>query len=143
MKELVADLVAYLKTKDNLTDFLSRLDTALLDLSLSDLSQLNLYFTHQEIALLATTISDVNQLKELRARLSRIAVFTVKLAFKPSAFFESQVNNFIIKAVKDLCVIQIVFDRSILGGAIIDFQGKYRDYSLRAAIEEWRRKRAL
>ena len=141
MKELVSELVPYLKTKDAMSYFINRIDTAVLELSSSDVSHLDNYFTIKEMSTLVKYITSFDDLKALREELMQIPVITVKIAFRASAYFESVLTDSILRFVKEACVVQILFDRHLLGGAVVDFKGKYRDFSMAGAINEWRRRR--
>jgi len=141
MKELLQELVPYLKTKDAMSYFVNRIDTAILELSSSDVTHLDNYFTLKEMGTLTKYIISFDDLKKLREELMQIPVITIKIAFRPSAYFESMLTDSILRAVKEFCVVQIVFDHHLLGGAVVDFKGRYRDYSVSGAINEWRRRK--
>jgi hypothetical protein len=143
MNQLVGELIFYLKTKEALTYFLHRIDSALMDLSTApELSRLNAYFTMKEMAMISSTVKNITDFQGLKEELSRAEVFTIKLAFRPSAFFENILIDTVIKSTPQACVVQILTDRHIMGGAVVDFKGKYRDYSLKSAVEEWKAKHA-
>lgn len=143
MKDLVIALIAYLKTKDALAAFLNKLDNAILALAVSDLSHLDTFFTEKEVAMILSVVKNVTELRDLREQLTRTEVITVKLSFKPAALFEKNITDYISKSIKEPCVTQIVYDRSLIAGATVDYKGKYRDYSLKSKLEDWHRRKDL
>lgn len=138
MNEIVSQLVDYLKTRDSLANFLSRIDALLLESSGVEFNNLAQYFSQKEITMMLTSISTVDDLRSLREKISRTEVFNIRIAFVPSALFENTISDKIVKLTKEPCVTHFSIDRRLLGGAIIDYQGKYRDMSLKSAIDQWR-----
>ena len=77
---------------------------------------------------------DIDRLKKGRQELDKLKqaalampVVRLTLAFEPN-------KDWIVKAVGRAVILDIRVDKSILGGAIIENQGKYGDYSLRKII---------
>lgn len=141
--DVLQELVAFLRTKDALADLNKRIDHALLELSAGDVAQLPQYLSSQEYTILQKGISKLEDLHAIRARLAQVEVFTVQLGFRPNAFFEYTLQQMILKAVKEPCVVNIVTVKQILGGATVDYKGTYRDYSLKSAIGAWRERKQL
>lgn len=138
MNEIILELVEYLRTKNALAEFNKRVDHAMLELQTGDMSTLSNYFSTQEVVLLQKAVRTVDDLQAIRAKLSQVEVFTVQLGFRPTAFFEYNLQQMISKQVKEPCVINIVTVNNLLGGAVVDYKGVYRDYSLKSAITVWR-----
>lgn len=142
MNDIVNQLVDYLKTKDGLANFISRIDALLLETTGVEFNNLARYFSQKEISLMLTSINSIDDLRSLREKLTRVEVFNIRLSFIPSALFEGAISDKIVKLTKDPCVTHFTIDRRILGGAIIDYQGRYRDFSLKNAIDDWRKGKA-
>ena len=75
-----------------------------------------------------------DELDKLRQAALDLPVVRLTLALTPPGNWILEIRNWVIKAVGEVVVLDIRVDKSILGGAIIENQGKYGDYSLRKII---------
>lgn len=75
-------------------------------------------------------------LKELKERLENLKTLGLTLAFEPTEASLDKFSSFIKKNLGEDVVLDISLDKSILGGAIIVWKGRWRDFSLRRLFEE-------
>lgn len=144
------DLITSLKTTQEAADFVSEIDTLALtffksekvsmEKALSSISTGSAEKIMQAFSKNNLNINDkdtvagfFNTLKELMKKLKTIKFV---LAFDPSRKTIEKLHNF----VKDTLGIGYIFDIEIspevLGGAIVIFNGKYNDFSLKKKIED-------
>jgi hypothetical protein len=74
--------------------------------------------------------------ENLKNSLKKIKIIKIKIAFKPSEFFLTRLSNWIKKNIDEKAVLDIEYDDKIIGGAIIEYQGKRVDFSLASKINE-------
>lgn len=72
----------------------------------------------------------------VRGVLDRMRPFKIDLAFEPSEEMAEKLVNFIRTETGEDVLLEINQDRTILGGVRLSFNGRYRDLSLAAALEQ-------
>lgn len=86
------------------------------------------------------SLHDKQQLQEfieaLLAKLVDLELLTLRLAFRPRHEFVNQLVDWLKQNGPGFCRVQIVFDENIIGGLVMEYQGKIYDESLRKALEE-------
>ena len=144
------DIITSLKTTGEVESFVGEIDTLMLKFfeseevspekmldSISEGSSLkirqvfaknNLNFNNRE-----TVSKFFKTLKELIKKLKAIKIV---LAFDPSAKTIENIHNFITDSLGIGYILEIEVFREILAGAIVIFNGKYIDFSLRKRIED-------
>lgn len=80
-----------------------------------------------------------DELDKLRQAALDLPVVRLTLALEPAGNWILEIRNWVVKAVGKAVVLDMAVDKSILGGAIVENQGKYGDYSLRKKINEYAR----
>ena len=75
-------------------------------------------------------------LNELKDKLQKFRILKLSLAFTPSEASIDNLFNWVLKNLGEGCILDIEEDKTILGGTIIEFGGKYRDFSLKKKLEE-------
>ncbi|CAN5323415.1 hypothetical protein BH10PAT1_BH10PAT1_1840 [soil metagenome] len=75
-------------------------------------------------------------LKEIRLEMNQIKFAEIILAKDPSNEFISKISDWLTKLQNRRIAINIKIDQSIIGGAIISFEGKYFDGSLKNKLEK-------
>jgi len=73
---------------------------------------------------------------KLKERLESLPVFSLTIAFEPTEEFRGKLANWIKENVEKKAVLDLKIDKEILGGAIISWQGKYRNYSLSEKLKK-------
>lgn len=80
-----------------------------------------------------TVKNDLSQLKKI---LKSFKVIKLSIAFYPSREIIEKVSKWIKSNLGAEYLLDIEVNKSIIGGAIIVFNGKYRDMTLRKTLEE-------
>ncbi|OGH22093.1 MAG: hypothetical protein A3F31_00105 [Candidatus Levybacteria bacterium RIFCSPHIGHO2_12_FULL_38_12] len=75
-------------------------------------------------------------LVDIQKYLLSLPVVKLTLAFSPSQEFVEKIVSYIRENMNSSAVIELAKDSSILGGAIISASGKYKDISLKKALEK-------
>jgi F0F1-type ATP synthase delta subunit len=144
------DLITSLRTTQEVADFISEIDNLMLAFYKSDKPSLKKALdsvsTDSAKKIMQTfsknnlDINDrdtvINFFETLKTLTKKFKVIKLVLAFNPTLKTISNIHNF----VKDTLGIGYVFDievsEEILGGAIVIFDGKYNDFSLKKKIED-------
>lgn len=74
-------------------------------------------------------------LEGLEKSLNKIEEIKLGLAFEPSESSLERIHDKIIKLVGKSILIDLTVNRAIVGGAVIIFRGKYRDFSMKKLFE--------
>lgn len=85
-------------------------------------------------------ITDKSTIKDflvtLREKIHNLKPFKICLAFEPPQAIINTIFSWILRNLGFGYVLDVEENKGIIGGAIISFGGKYKDYSLRKTIEE-------
>jgi len=81
-----------------------------------------------------STVSLEQFLDDLQKTIENLPVLTLTLAFEPTGETAIKITNWTSNNLGDKVIIDFDFDKRIVGGAIISYQGQYRDFSLKKAI---------
>lgn len=76
----------------------------------------------------------INQLED---QLKALPICTLTLSYLPTVNQAKDIIHWIRAERKDAMVLKFVRDQSLLGGATIEWQGKYADYSLRRRLDHY------
>lgn len=71
---------------------------------------------------------------ELRKQIAEIPILSITLAHQPTLDMVKQINDWVIANVKGFAATDFVVDKSLIGGAIIDYKGKTRDHTINKLI---------
>lgn len=135
--------LALIKTKDDLNTFRAEID--LLKDSLFE-KQKNLDYTlansvrssvSQAIKtdLSSASLSPENYFNGLLAELDQLKILQLTLAFEPPPKSITRLSDWVAANLGPGLILDLQFDPTILGGALIAYQGKYHDYSLKSALD--------
>ena len=141
-----SDIFKYIKTVDEARQLANDIDAFLSSLFETQNQSL-------EKTLSSVGINTAKQLKEimlnlkgkdkinnfligLKVNLQKFKVLKLSLAFESSENSIDNIFSWVLKNLGDGIILDIKTDKSLLGGAIIEFNGKYKDYSLKKALEE-------
>jgi len=75
-------------------------------------------------------------LLKLKENLSKTTYLNLVLAIEPSNDFLDRISFFVKKSISPDVVLDINYDPGILGGAVMIYQGNYRDFSFRKSFQE-------
>jgi len=155
---IYSDILKSIKTTDDQEQLLSEIDILLdalfqtrlgFEKSLESISLETtkvLKETFLKINLDVTNIDEVvNFLNELKNKIKSLKTLKLYLAFFPSEDSIDKLFNWIINNLGNRIILSIQEEKTILGGAIIEFDGNYLDYSLKKRLEDlfFKRKEAI
>ncbi len=104
------------------------------DFNLESYSQKNFTFIQLECLenyLKDTTKKDIySKLMELRDELITLPVVNMTIAFEPTSNFLDRIIGIIRKKVTPQAIMHLSISRQIIGGFLLDFQGRFYDASL-------------
>ncbi len=83
---------------------------------------------------LSTNINDF--LKTLPEIVAKIPIITITIAFEPSQETLQSISQWFLINLKTQYILDLQIDRKIIGGAVINFNGKYKDYSIKPLFNE-------
>lgn len=75
-------------------------------------------------------------LSELKELLNKFRIIKLTVAFEPSSKTIEEIANFVSSKIGVGFILDIDTDETILGGAIVVYNGQYKNLSLRKSIEE-------
>ena len=84
----------------------------------------------------ATKKSPAEELTKLNQYLKDLEELKLTLSFRPKADSLEKIVSWVKQNVGKEIVLEIDTDESILGGVILSYKGKYKDYSLKKMFEE-------
>lgn len=144
------DLITSLKTTREVDDFSLEIDT--LTSSLFNISKMSfdkaLNSINQTLAkkiteiLLKNNLDTANKekvrdfLATLKDLIKKFKVIKLTLAFDPSRKTVENIHEFVSQNLGTGYILDIEVDESILAGAAIMFNGKYKDFTLKKSLEE-------
>jgi len=144
------DLITSLKTTQDVASFVSEIDTlvyaffkseksstenALSSISADSARKIMQVFSKNNLNIndKDTVVNFFNTLKEL---LKRLKVIKLVLAFDPTRKTIENIHNFVKDTVGAGYILDIEVSGEVLGGAIVIFNGKYNDFTLKKRVEE-------
>lgn len=84
--------------------------------------------------------SDKNKIEDflrgLKKTLGELAVLHLTLAIEPAEGTVASLFAWVRKHMEEKIILDVTYDRTILGGAIIAWKGKYVDYSVQKKLDE-------
>ncbi len=72
---------------------------------------------------------------KLREELQQIQRLTITISFQPTLDLIKEINRWIIVNLKQVVVLDFVTDHTLIGGAKIEFNGLFKDYSVQKRME--------
>lgn len=147
---IYSDILSNIKTTDQARELLSEIDILLDALFKTDTNAFEKALN--SISILASqtlreafqkdniSFEDKTMIKEcligLKEEMQKLKTLKLSLAFEVS---EGSIDNlfaWVVKNIGEGCILDIKEDKKILGGTIIEFEGKYKDLSLKKTLEE-------
>lgn len=77
-----------------------------------------------------------NLLSDIKKEIQKLKVLKLCLAFDPTAEIIEDIFDWVLKNIGNGIILDIEKDESIIGGAIIVFEGRYKDLTIRKRFEE-------
>lgn len=135
------DLLLFYKEVDQLVDSIFKTDT---DFSKSSSSILGKDKKQNvEEYLRANNIDFKNPvaIKETLLKIKKLGeafpVVSLTLAFEPTEKILKDISFWFIKRLNTKVILDIDYERAFIGGALISYGGRYKDYSLREKIDKY------
>lgn len=75
-------------------------------------------------------------LRELLVKLDKISVVSLILSFEPSKAAVERFHSFIEEATRKPVILDIGYDPGIIGGVILIYEGKFKDFSFKKIFEK-------
>jgi len=79
----------------------------------------------------ASGISKEEYLKNLQVELKKLKVLQITISFEPTEGNIERIHNWILNNAGRNLILEVNRNPNIVGGAIVVYEGEYRDYSLR------------
>ena len=73
---------------------------------------------------------------ELEAQISKLPILTIYLTFEPDEATTYQIGSFARKTFRNTLLLDIKLDPALLAGCALVWNGVYKDFSLRAKLQE-------
>lgn len=112
-KNDLANEIQKIKTKEELTLFLEDIINRLDEKNLSE-----------------------KEIFKIEKNLLSLPVLRLEIAFKPTDEFIKKLSDWVEKEAQQKVILDIVVNPKVVAGALIEYQGIFRDYSLSKRIEE-------
>lgn len=148
---ILNDILGDIKTVDRLDNFLAEIENVLLDLFKVKNKSIDQILDKTAGKSTADTLrklieknkidsSDYNSLDKLlngiKQDLKKIRILKMSLAIDPTSETIDRLFDWVKENMGEGIILDIDKDESILGGAIISFNGRYKDFSLKRKLEE-------
>jgi len=145
------DILEYIKTIDQLEDFSLEIDTVLSGLFKTGNKNIDEVLGKTVGESTADTLRKIIKknkidsldyssldklLNNLKEELKKIKVLKISLAIDPSKEQIEHIFNWVKENLGEGIILDIDKDESMLGGAVISFNGQYKDFSLKRALEK-------
>jgi len=146
----ITDLISTLATKSDLRHFLSELEKG--SRGLFSTSQDTEKFLSEEFSArvasaisgyaaskkidLSDPISATSFFKELRGELENVPVVNLHVAFEPTRKQLEGFSRWFSESLSRHVVFDVIYDPSVIGGAVIEYEGRRGDFSLKNKIGE-------
>lgn len=144
------DLITSLKTTQEVASFVSEIDSLMLaffksekvpmEKALNSISEESAKKIQQAFLKNNLDINDKDLVRDffgtLKNLVKKFKVIKLVLAFDPTRKTIENIHNFIKKAVGIGYILDIEASPDLLGGAIVIFNGKYSDFTLKKMIED-------
>ena len=134
------DLITSLRTTQEVAGFASEIDTFMLENTLDSISEdsakkIMRTFSKNNLDINNKNIV-VSFFKTLKELLKKLKVIKLVLPFHPTRKTIENIHNFVKNIVGIGYILDIEISEDVLGGAVIIFNGKYYDFTLKKSIED-------
>lgn len=149
-KNYPADILALLHTKAETDHFIQQIDSlseSLFSKKTDVKGKMNELFSSEMVVTIEHTcrtigldITNIIALQHFLSQLKDVIKKTpnvcVTLAFKPNQKITQRIYDWLCFRLKQRVIIDVKVEKHLIGGAIIEFQGKHYEYSLHIALSE-------
>jgi len=134
------DLITSLKTVQEVASFASEIDTLMLGKTLDSISSNSAQKIKEVFSKNNLDINDRDTvagfLETLKGLLKKFKVIKLVLAFDPTRKTIENIHNFVKETLGIGYILDIEISQDLLGGAVVIFNGKYYDFTLKKSIED-------
>ena len=134
------DLITSLRTTQDVDDFTSEIDTFMQERTLDSISTISAKKIKEAFSKNNLDINDGDTVAEffatLKELLKKFKVIRLVLAFIPSYKMIEKIHNFVKENIGVGYILDIEILDEVLGGAIVIFNGKYADFTLKKSVED-------
>lgn len=144
-----AQILTLVRTKDEANEFQKQLDN-LLNVLFSDApfeTILREYIPYEKQEKLLTILSNEhvntkqpntiqNCLQEIKKNIAQLPVLTLTIAFSPKQQLLEMLATWFLVHTKKPVLLDIVVNKNLIGGAIIEYKGIFKDYSLKKILQD-------
>ena len=78
----------------------------------------------------------LKELEETKEELLKLPVLKIQLAFSPTPSFIKEISDWLKRNLKKKVLLDVEVNPVIVGGAILEYRGRYLDLSLKKEIEK-------
>ncbi len=71
----------------------------------------------------------------IKSEIEHLTVINMSVAFEPNEKTINMISLWFLNNINKAVLLDIVYDSKLIGGTIITYNGKYKDYSLRKKLE--------
>lgn len=97
---------------------------------------LRVVFTDEKISF-KNTLEIKNLLEQVQKTLAHLPILRVTIAISPSENTNEKIRSFFQEKREKKFVLDVTCDPTIIGGAIISYDGKFKDYSIKKNLENY------
>jgi F0F1-type ATP synthase delta subunit len=148
-KFLYKDLIALLSTDEEVFQLVDQLEAAEKDLYKNDAtvesvlsSRVSSRFFSSLQEIFRQFGGDVSKKESMSkvfsaiiSEIQHLPVIHLTLAFDPTPLLLHDISQWLRQNVAADCILDITIDRKIIGGFLMDYNGKYWDFSIRSSFE--------
>lgn len=148
---IYSDIKNHIQTTRNLNDFSSEIDkllesifkpsinqsfdNALNEVSIKTAERIKELFRHNNLDISNREIIK-DFLTNLKDQLKNYKIIKLTIAFEPSNKSIENIYNWVLTALDNSYILDIEVNTAILGGAIVVFNGQYRDLTLKKTLRD-------
>lgn len=134
------DLITSLKTTQEVASFISEIDTFMLEKTLDSISTSSAKKITETFSKNKLDINNKDVVtgffEILKDLLKKFKIIKLVLAFDPTHKTIENIHNFVKNNVGIGYILDIEVSQDVLAGAIVIYNGKYKDYTLRKSLED-------
>lgn len=147
---ILEDLITRWDVKTYL-DHLDMLESHLFNIKVDILEKMGEYFPHdkKEKLLEAAKDSSVDVkdpqefqgfIKDLRKEIEALPIVILRIAYEPTEKSLKILSGWFVRTYGKKVLFDLIIDRSLVGGAVIEFNGRVKDYSLKTYLKKYLKK---
>lgn len=143
-------LVAFIFTKDDVFELIEEIDAMEQELYKSNIqldtllsARVSSRFLSPLKEIFAQSVADMTQIQKVHEVLSSIVselqglpVVHITLAFDPTQLLQRDIVLWLREKIKEGIILDVIVDKKIVGGFLMDYNGHYWDLSIHSSFEK-------